>query len=254
MWSSFGVLEYYAKQGGWNIRVDLLVFAPIIILTTIIALFTITRGVIKSFREIEKFSLPRGWTDSDRLRSIWASLSGDFTGMRKVLLLLVAALLLSVAYYLGAKAGQLPVAIHTLDNNGPYLTKWRRDWRSAPTKVVSATVVGNAPDKLYVYIDTVYTGEQGHATTCGNINGKHSSGAWSCSPTQIKERRGFTMLRFGLTSDARSIECSDSITVDMYSRDDGGFYSETFPFKKVWVKNPKGVMGKFREVFSLCPS
>jgi len=263
MWLSFGILEYYAKRGGWNIRVDLLFFGPVIMLTTIFAVVKYSRGLIKTFKDISRdsethphghISSPSAWIDRTRLRRKLLSLYGEMSGMRNVTLLILISFLLVGFYYLGEKAGQLPVNIHVLDNNGSYLMKWRRDWRSAPTKVISATVVGDGPDKLYVYIDTVYTGEQGRATTCGNIDGKYSKGVWSCSPTAIRERRGFTMLRFGLTSSARSIECSDSITVTMYDQNGHTFHRETFPYKKVWVKNPKGVLGKLREVFSSCPS
>ena len=169
------------------------------------------------------------------------------------IVLIVFALLLVGAFYAGKKTGELPVSVYAMNNNDPYLLNWRRDWRSAPTRLISATVVGNAPDTLYVYIDTVYTGEQGPATTCGNINSTHSSNVWTCSPTTMREKRGFTMLRFGMSSQARPIECSDSITIDMYSRDGGSFYQETIPFHKVWVKQGKGVVGKLREIFSQCP-
>jgi len=154
----------------------------------------------------------------------------------------------------GMKIGQLPVTVFELGNSDPYLVNWRRDWRSAPNQLVSATVVGNAPDQLFLYIDTVYTGDHGPATTCGGVSGGHAGGVWTCSPTSMNERRGFTMLRFGLNSRARDIECSDSITIDMYDRNGSTFYQETVPYKKVWVKQGSGALGKLRELFSICPA
>jgi len=168
--------------------------------------------------------------------------------------ILLGGLLLAAGLVIGMKIGQLPTTVFQLDNTGPYLSKWRRDWRSAPNQLVSATVVADAPDKLYVYIDTVYTGDHGPATTCGNIGAKHGGGVWTCSPTSMNPKRGFTMLRFGLSSRAREIECSDSITIDMYDRQGSTFYQQTVPYTKVWVKNVQGPMGKLRELFSSCPT
>ncbi len=154
-----------------------------------------------------------------------------------------------------AGCGRLPQVIFQAPPIDENLVQWRRNWREADDSIVSATVVSEAADELFVYVDYIYSGNHGdEVTTCGNIKRNGDNGRWTCAPGGIRRGRGFVTLRFGLSSKARDIECSDAVAINFYDERGVTFFEKIFPFNKTWVKGGKGMYGKIRESLSVCPS
>ena len=175
--------------------------------------------------------------------------------IRNTIGFMLVLVLIAIAYLIGAKIGQLPEVVYQAPLNDTNLVQWRKNWRQAGDSIVSATVVANSGEKMFVYVDYIYSGSHGDkTTTCGSIVKDGGGGDWSCSPTGIGKGRGFVTLRFALSSKSRETECSDGIRINYYDEKGSTFFEKTFPFQKTWIKDEQGVYGKIREILSICPS
>ena len=101
-------------------------------------------------------------------------------GISVVVFLLVSAVLFSFGFVFGKRVSILPEVVYQLPDNAPNMLQWRRDWREANNDVVTATVIGSDADKLFVYIDYLYSGDHGpEAVTCGGLQLMGKNVAWS---------------------------------------------------------------------------
>lgn len=174
--------------------------------------------------------------------------------MRILTSILTILLLITSAFLIGEKMGALPNVIYEASPDNENLILWRKNWKSANNDIVSASVIGESADSIFVYVDYIYTGSHGdRVISCGNILHNGERGEWSCSPTGLGKGRGFIILRFSFTSTSKKITCSDQILIDLYNKNGTVFYEKTIPFKKVWVNSKSVVAGKLRELFSICP-
>lgn len=159
------------------------------------------------------------------------------------------------AYWLGMQKGELPQNVYQALPTDPNLVQWRQDWLKAGDSIVTADIVGETGNQLYVYMDYIYSGSHGdEVNACGNVTRDGRGGNWSCSPTLIRKGRGFASLRLGMSSQARAIECSDAIVIDFYDATGATFFKQTVPYRKTWIRGESGLYGKIRESLSLCPA
>lgn len=174
--------------------------------------------------------------------------------MKQIVGLVLIAVLLPVSYWFGMVDGASPEVVYQAPPDDENLLQWRRDWRKAGNSLIEASIVSDRPDQLLVYVDYIYSGEHGKtATTCGNLWYEGRRGQWTCSPTGIRRGRGFTTLRFQLSSDARAIECSDTIEIDFYDRSGSVFFTKEVPFRKTWVDGGDGFMAEIKQATASCP-
>jgi hypothetical protein len=174
--------------------------------------------------------------------------------MTRALWMVVGIAALALTFWLGVLRGREPTWLYVAPADEPNLVQWQQDWRKAGNSIVTAAVVSNTGDQLYVYVDFIYSGDQGdQVTTCGGIRMTGQQGNWSCSPVGVKKGRGFFMLRFGLADTAAQLECSDKIIINLYSKDRGTFFEQEFPFEKIWVKVNDTLKGKLQQSLWYCP-
>lgn len=175
--------------------------------------------------------------------------------VKRVIIFLMAISILGLVYTVGLEIGREPTAIYRAPDDDPDVLQWQRDWRQATDAIVTATVVAQSAKEMFVYLDYIYSGSHGaQATSCGGITRKGRGGEWSCSPVVVGRGRGFVTLRFGLSDNAREVECSDAIVVDFYDESGATFFSKSFAFDKTWIKEDEGFYGRLREAVWPCPA
>lgn len=169
-------------------------------------------------------------------------------------LLLILATAISCSYIIGVKIGQLPENIYQAPFDDENLIKWEEYQDNLSNSIVSASIVGNSSDQLYVYIDYIYSGEHGDTvTSCGEINRYGYPGDWACAPVGVGSGRGFVTLNFSLADDSTDIVCSNEIVISFYNSNGKTFFKKAIPYNKTWVKNRSEVSSKLRELISRCP-
>lgn len=169
-------------------------------------------------------------------------------------LLLIISLAIYCAYIIGVKIGQLPETIYQAPYDDENLIKWQENQDNISNSIVTASVIGNSSDQLYVYIDYIYSGEHGDtAISCGEINRYGYSGDWACSPIGIGAGRGFITLRLSLADDITEVACSNEIVVSFYNLNGKTFFKKIIPYKKTWLKSHSEVNSKLIEFISRCP-
>lgn len=179
----------------------------------------------------------------------------DSINVKRVVTFIAAVSMLGLVYTIGLHIGREPRVIYEASDQDPDVQQWQRDWTQARDTIVTATVVTQSSDNMYVYLDYIYSGSHGdEATSCGNVTREGRGGEWVCSPVSVKRGRGFITLRFGLSDSAREAECSDAIVVDFYDKNGATFFSKSFTLEKTWVKKPKGLYQMLREIVGLCPA
>ena len=175
--------------------------------------------------------------------------------VKRVIIFLMAISILGLVYTVGLEIGREPTVIYRAPDDDPDVLQWQRDWRQATDAIVTATVVAQSAKEMFVYLDYIYSGSHGaQATSCGSITRKGRGGEWSCSPVVVGRGRGFVTLRFGLSDNAREVECSDAIVVDFYDESGATFFSKSFAFDKTWIKEDEGFYGRLREAVWPCPA
>ena len=159
-----------------------------------------------------------------------------------------------LSWHLGIKTGQLPIDVYVADPDDQNLLQWTRDWTKANTSIVTASVIGDASDRLYLYLDYIYSGEHGdNATACGSIRGTDGNRVeWTCSPVGVVKGRGFVTLRMQLSSKVDQTVCSEEVGVRIYSDDRGTFFTAWYPYRKVWMRNGDDFEGKVRRIYKSC--
>lgn len=171
---------------------------------------------------------------------------------------ILASILIAVAiifaWYLGKQVGQLPIDIYVAPSDDENLLQWRKDWTKAGTSVVTASVIGDSSDEIYVYVDLIYSGKHGYsATACGAVREMSGNRAdWTCSPVGVKRGRTFIALRMQLSSKSEKTVCSNELGIRIYDESGDTFFAAWYPYQKVWVRDGKGFEGKLTELLTLC--
>lgn len=171
----------------------------------------------------------------------------------KIILTLLSIILIFGAWKVGVKVGQLPHDIYVAPADHENIIQWKKNWREAGNSIVTASVIGDSSEKLYLYLDYIYSGTHGDTVTaCGGIRGKDEVGKWSCSPVGVKRGRGFVTLKMSLSSGVSGKACSNEVGVRIYDKRGSTFLEEWYPYQKIWIKGADGINGKIQEFFTLC--
>lgn len=105
-------------------------------------------------------------------------------------------------------------------------------------RVKSAEIVAEEDNRLTVRYHLRNHVESTPISACGEINYTDYPYAWGCKPVIIPPYAGNIEITYTLASTARSIECSDSVTIFLYVGTNYHFYVHKFAYDKVWHKNP----------------
>ncbi len=143
--------------------------------------------------------------------------------------------------------------IYELEDTDENYKKWINKEHGLKNDLVTATVIGETSNTIYVYIDNIYVGDHGEeVTTCGGVISKDKDGKWSCSPTGVKIGRGFVVLRLSLLHSVKKVVCSDEIYFNLYDRRGQVFYKKEIPYKKKWSNYKENIVGSFKSFFKVC--
>lgn len=105
-------------------------------------------------------------------------------------------------------------------------------------RVTSAEIVDETDNSLRVRYYLRNLVDATEISACGDVNYATDGYSWGCAPVIVPAYAGHVEITYTMARIARSIECSDTVSIFLYLGRSHHFYQHTFAYEKVWHKNP----------------
>lgn len=107
-----------------------------------------------------------------------------------------------------------------------------------PLQVTGAEILAESDNDILVQFTYQGRTNDRRISACGEVTDKEQFGPWGCQPQLLSAGDGVVGIRFALASTSRTHECSDKMSIMLYSDDGSVFYRHWFELPKVWHQQP----------------